>query len=295
MRSTTATLLFIFLLISGFAFSQEKEEEAKDSIEVKVDFANRYIWRGQPWGGDYPVVQPSVEYTFLQNWTVGFWATTNFKNDYFYPDGVTDNKGYREIDLGVSYSILSYLSVGLTDYYWPSVEKVTDVDNNYFNYGKDGVNTVDATVTMDLSELENPIPFEATLSTLVAGNDYRYDSDGNAKQNFTTYFEASYTFEDICCGIKCGSKALKEIDLKSTLGAVFNNQAQYYVSGDYDKVSVVNMGIELSKEISLGKNSRFSIPVSLSYIHNAATKNTEGYGKNFLLLGVSFKFIDNTN
>jgi hypothetical protein len=42
-------------------------------------------------------------------------------------------------------------------------------------------------LVFDFSEYD--FPLNATLSTLVAGNDFRYDQNGeNPKQNLTTYF-----------------------------------------------------------------------------------------------------------
>ena len=47
--------------------------------------------------------------------------------------------------------------------------------------------------------------------------------------------------------------------------------------GDYDKVSFVNMGMKATREFDLGKG--IFNPVSLNYIHNGFTKNTEAFGK----------------
>src|SRR4051812_7516880 len=114
-------LFVFFLFVTGSSFSQSK---TPDSLKVDIDVSNRYIWRGQPWGGDYVVVQPTVEYDFAEKWSVALWATTNFKKQYFYQDGITENKGYQEFDITLTYNIKDYLSVSLNDYYWPSVEKV---------------------------------------------------------------------------------------------------------------------------------------------------------------------------
>ncbi|WP_298221831.1 hypothetical protein [Flavobacterium sp.] len=270
------------LLMCVQALGQETKTK-QDSIPVKskrleinLDLASRYLWRGQSWGGDYVVAQPTINYKLTRKWTAGFWATTNFKQDFFYDDGIP-GKGYQEIDFNLSYQINSFLTVQVWDYYWPSVERVEGIDNGFFNYGNDGVKTVDATLLFDFTDYK--LPLNLTLSTLVAGNDYRYDDNGeHPKQNYTTYFEALYSFEEL----------YRKITLEATAGAVLNNQAEYYTAGDYDKPSLVNLSLKAIREFQL--NKRISMPLSLNYIHNATTKNTEVFGKNFLVAGITFNY-----
>ena len=284
-------LILHLILISTSMLSQEKQVE-KDTLSVEkekklsltLDIVSRYLWRGQCWGGDYVAVQPTIEYEVTPKLTLGFWATTNFQNDYFYSDG-TPGKGYQEIDFYVIYQLNDFLQFQLWDYYWPSVEKVEGIDNGFFNYGKDGVKTVDAMLYFDFSE-GYKYPFNATISTLVAGNDFRYDSnDENPKQNFTTYLELGYTFTLF---EKSNLKALQGIELDPVIGAVLNNKAGYYSYADYDKVSFCNIGIKATKEIDLGNG--ITMPLSLNYVHNGATQNTETFGKNFLVAGISFSY-----
>lgn len=286
-------LLFIHIIVISTAMFSQQNESKTDTLSIgkekklslSVDIVSRYLWRGQCWGGNYVAVQPTIEYAFTPKLTLGFWATTNFKNDYFYPDGVTPGKGYQETDFYVTYQLNDFLQFQVWDYYWPSVEKVEGVDNNFFNYGKDGVKTIDAMLYFDFSE-GYKYPFNATISTLVAGNDCRYDSNGeNAKQNFTTYLELGYTFTLF---EKSSIKVLQGIELDPVIGAVFNNKAGYYSYADYDKVSFCNMGIKAIKEIDLGKG--ITMPLSLSYVHNGATQNTETFGKNFLVAGINFSY-----
>ncbi|MGG7036835.1 MAG: TorF family putative porin [Flavobacterium sp.] len=286
--------LFLILLsgfLSASVFSQEKDtlvsvirEEKEKKLEFNLDVLSRYLWRGQCWGGNYIAVQPVIDYSVSSNLTLGFWATSNFQKEHFYPDG-TEGKGYQEIDFGLTYQINDFLQFQVWDYYWPTVEKVEGVDNGYFNYGPDGTKSVDAILYFDFSE-GYKFPFNATISTLVAGNDYRYDSNGeNPKQNFTTYLELGYTltlFEN------AASKAIQNIEILPVFGAVLNNKAEYYTYADYDKVSFVNMGVSVVKGFDLGKG--ISSSLSLNYTHNAATKNTEFFGKDFLVAGINFSF-----
>jgi hypothetical protein len=291
-------LLFSGLLFQVFAFASFAQETniPADSIKIEkkwditIDFASRYIWRGQAWGGNYIVAQPSFNYTY-GNWVFGFWGTTDFQED-LYADGAP-NKGYNEIDLSVKYNFNDFLSFQVADYYWPTLQKMEGVDNSYFNYGSDGVKTVDAILAFDFSDDGSgyKYPFKAFVSTFLAGNDYRYDSDGkNPKQNFTTYLEAGYVFKNVLG--KISKKAFQNININPSIGAVLNNHAEYYISGDYNEVSFVNLSVNASREFEF--ENGITMPISLNYIHNA-TSNTETVGNDFFTVGVSFYYGRNIN
>ena len=281
--------ILVWCLYTSLFFSQENKMGSdtitSKKIEFNLDVVSRYLWRGQCWGGDYVAIQPSIVYSITPKVSLGLWATSNLKNDYYYPDGETSYKGYQEIDFYATYQITDFLQIQLWDYFWPSVRKVEGVDNNYFNYGKDGVKTVDATLYFDFSE-GYKYPFNVTLSTLVAGNDYRYDSNGeNPKQNFTTYLEVGYS---IALFENTTYRLFKNIELAPVIGAVLNNKAGYYSYADYDKISFINTGIKATKEVALGKG--VTMPLSINYIHNGAQTNTNVFGKNFLVATVSFTY-----
>ena len=63
----------------GLTYSQS-EMTLKDSIpnkkesklEINIDLASRYIWRGQSWGGNYFVVQPTINYSVTDKLVFGF-------------------------------------------------------------------------------------------------------------------------------------------------------------------------------------------------------------------------------
>lgn len=251
--------------------------------DVAVDVVSRYIWRGQSWGGAFIAVQPSVNVALTEKLHLGTWATTNFQKEDYFADGEAP-KGYQEVDFGISYQLLDYLSVQVWDYYWPSIQKAEGTDTGYFNYGPDGVKTVDASLVFDFSE-GYKLAFDATISTLVAGNDYRYNSNGDdPEQNYTTYIEAGYTFKDVLDAVS--AKTLKHINLRPVLGAVLNNQAEYYTYADYNRPSFVNLGVTIAREFQIGK--KITMPLTIAYTHNAATANTELLGKDFVTLEISF-------
>lgn len=290
MNFKSKVLLTVASLFLVPTFSQQKETDSSTvkqdkRLYLNLDIASRYLWRGQCWGGDYIAVQPTVEFSISPKLTLGFWATTNFKRDYFYPDGVSAYKGYQEIDFYLYYQLTDFLQFQLWDYYWPSVSKVEGVNNNYFNYGPDCSKTVDAMMYFDFSDGYR-YPFNATISTLIAGNDFRYDTNGeNPKRNFTTYLELGYTFSFFK---NSSQKSLQDIEVSPVVGAVLNNEAAYYTYADYDKVSWVNLGVSTTKTLSLGGD--ISMPITLSYTHNGAVKNTEIFGKNFVVATLSLSY-----
>lgn len=281
MKIEKRSVFWGLLLVSVFGFSQTEQVVADSVLKEKklswnIDIVSRYLWRGQCWGGNYVALQPSAEYALSPKLAIGSWATTNFKKDYFYPDNETSYKGYHEIDVYVTYQFTDFLQVQLWDYYWPSVERVEGVSNRFFNYGPTSSQTVDAMLYFDFSE-DYRYPFNATISTLIAGNDYRYTKNENPKHNYTTYLELGYTFN-----------LFQNIELLASSGVVLNNKAEYYTFADYNKPSLVNLSLKATKEIDLGGD--VVMPLSLNYIHNGAKKNTDFFGKNFVVAGISFGY-----
>lgn len=273
--------MFLALLFSGsLAFAQEKVTDTakvEKKWDLNLDIASRYIWRGQSWGGNYPVAQLYGNYNLSDKLSVGFWATHNFKKEYYDANGAA--KGYQEIDFILNYSVTDYLTVSLQDYYWPSTDKQEGVSNDFFNFGNDGSQSIDLQFLFDFSE--KGVPIWVTLSTLVAGNDFRYkdQNDLKGKQNFTTYMEIGYNLE-----------APLGINVAPVVGAVLNNDAGYYTYADYNKASFVNLGCKLSKDIKLSEY--VTMPIWLNYTYNAASNkvNLEPFGKQFLVAGVTFSF-----
>lgn len=287
-RAKFRFIVFLMLAIPATVLSQEHiQQDSIDSTQKKwdinIDIVSMYLWRGQSWGGRYTAVQPSFNYAVSKRWSVGVWATTNFKKKYYENDGLSP-RGYQELDFGITYQIADFMSVSVWDYYWPTYERFEGVDQNYFNYRPNGVKTVDATIEFDFSD-GFKYPFNATISTLIGGNDYQFDENNQSyTRNFTTYVEAGYTFSDIFRHLS--AKTFRNIDLCPAVGAVLNNKAEYYTYGDYDRISFINLALAMSREFDLGYN--IAMPVSVNYTHNAAKANTQIIGKNFVTVGVSF-------
>ncbi|PWS29328.1 hypothetical protein DHW03_05800 [Pedobacter yonginense] len=284
----TLFIVALTLLSYQICFSQEKTtdstatESVKGTWDLNLDLASRYIWRGQAWGGNYPVAQLYGTYNLTEKLSLGFWATHNFQKQSFEEnDFGAEYRGYQEIDLVANYAFTNYLTTSLQYYYWPTTEKVEGVSNKLFDFGNTGVSTLDLMLMFDFSEYKLPLWF--TWSTFIAGNDYRYkdEFDEKGKQNFTSYAEVGYNF-DLPASIK----------LSPVVGAVFNNKAAYYTYGDPDKISFVNIGAKASKEFKLSKKS--TMPIWVSYTHNGASRQfavpetTRSIKSNYVVFGATF-------
>ena len=276
-------LIFAFALTSSLTFAQEivkgttaaDDESVKGTWDVSLDLASRYIWRGQSWGGNYPVAQLYGAYNLSNKWSLGLWTTHNFKKEYYDENGTT--KGYQEIDFIVNYAVNDFLTISLQDYYWPSTDRQEGVSNNFFNYGNDSSQTIDLMFMFNFTERGLPLWF--TSSTFIAGNDFKYKDqfDEKGKQNYTTYMELGYDIE-----------APFGVSLAPFFGLVLNNKAEYYSYADYDKPSFVNLGCKVSKEFKLSES--VVMPVWLNYTYNAADamENLQPLGQQFLVAGVTF-------
>jgi hypothetical protein len=276
-------LIFLFLAILQNIKAQEintTENPSQTEVEKKLflglDIVNQYIWRGQAYGGNYITLQPCIEYNFTDNFSFGIWATSNLKKNMYSKDGITP-EGYQEFNIYATYFVNDNFSIKLSDYYYPSLDNEEETNNKFFNYGEDAVKAIDLNLNFDFSEIW--LPFNVSLSTLIAGNDFKYDeNDENPKRNYTSYIEIGYTFEAI----------FNTFDINTTVGNVLNNKAEYYTYADYNKPSFVNLNLEFSKTFQL--NNNISFPISLSYIHNEATKNTEPVGKNFIVTKFTLEY-----
>ncbi|WP_142785475.1 hypothetical protein [Changchengzhania lutea] len=98
---------------------------SKSSVAIKsekrlffsVDFTNRYIWRGQAYGGDFFAIQPYLEYSISDKFTIGAWATTNFRKNVFLHNQY-GLRGYNEITLSLIYTINNYFTVRANSHFF---------------------------------------------------------------------------------------------------------------------------------------------------------------------------------
>lgn len=163
--------------------------------------------------------------------TVGAWSSYS-----------TNSNSMQEADLFVSYDIKEALTLTVTDYFFPNG---LSAGNNYFDYSEDSTGHV-FEGTVSFNGLENlPLTFMAAM------NFYGTDSDNSM------YFELGY------------GGTHKDIEYNLFVGA---GTGHYYLYGkNDDDFGVVNLGVNLAKEISI--TDRFSLPVNGSLIFNPTAES----------------------
>jgi hypothetical protein len=167
MKKTMTLIVFTLLAICTLNVKAQ-EEEKKSPFTVGADFYSNYIWRGSKLGTG-PAFQPSVKYN-SGGLTVGVW-------------GSFDASGYTEADPYISYAFKNGLSIGLTDYYFPSLGG---------SFTADSTNAVEINLgytTGGLSLAANYILNEASVAA----------SKGKDK-----YFQAAYAFKNFNVSVGAG-------------------------------------------------------------------------------------------
>ncbi len=102
----TIFMVILLALTTVAVSAQEAEEKEGPSFSTGVDIYTNYVWRGSKLGTG-PSIQPSVKFT-AGGLTIGVW-------------GAFDASGYSEADPYISYAFPFGLSLGVTDYYYPSL------------------------------------------------------------------------------------------------------------------------------------------------------------------------------
>ena len=97
--------LNLIIMISLVSPVVAQEEAPESKFQVGADVYSNYIWRGTRYGG--PSIQPSMSFS-AGGLTLGVW-------------GSFDASGYMETDPSISYEFPFGLSLGLSDYYFPTL------------------------------------------------------------------------------------------------------------------------------------------------------------------------------
>ena len=266
-------LILALMLTSSFAFAQDAPtstdstdtEEADPKLTAAVDVVYPYLWRGIKYYGDKVAFQPYMNYAFTDKLSVGVWATTNFSN-------AAD--AYNEFDWNISYQVTPIVAVMLSDYYWPATKNNPDWErSSYFDYSEGSAQSLDLSVLFDFSE--KGVPLDLQWNTLIGGNDYKYDDNGNRSRAFSSYAEAGYThsFEGV------------GVDVRPFVGAVVINGGYYGVDeNDEAGFFFSNVGVNVSKDFKI--TEKFSLPVFIRYTYNEnGNANSDGEIKHNLISG----------
>jgi hypothetical protein len=188
-----------------------------------------------------PNIQPTFDFT-KGNLSIGAWGS--------YAMAIP----YAEVDLYISYSIGNF-TLTLNDYY---VENEFDLpENKYFNWTKTTTpHSLEGSITYNGTE---NLPLTLTAATFFYGNDW----DENGSNLYSTYFEIGY-------GKQMGN----------TLVNLFVGGTP--ATGLYsDKASIVNVGVGLSREISISSN--FKLPIFGSLVINPSAQDI------FMVFGITLQ------
>ena len=196
-------LIAALLLCSMSLFAQRDLKES--NFHLGVELQTKYVWRG--------VEQMPVE---------------------------SANGKFSEIDLGVSYSY-NWLTVGLTDYYYPTTDTPED---QYFNFkSRETGHCFEGYINI---APEN-IPAYLLFSTFFAGEDKKLDG----KQAYSTYGELGGHY-DFLGGHQLGL----------AVGATFNKS---YYNGYAHNFSICNIELKYTYNLMI---KDFALPLSVAYIIN---------------------------
>ena len=178
---TIKKLLLLFITVLSITFTNA--QESGSSLDIGVDFASRYVWRGLEFS-DSPVIQPYAEYS-SGNFTLGIWASYETGGQVI----------GQEFDFYASYAI-GAVSLGFTDYAFP----VDGASDGYFSMKNhigeatisfDGVEKFPLTLMFGINvynDDENSVyaelgyPFkigETQLSAFVGAGNEIYSTDGD--------------------------------------------------------------------------------------------------------------------
>ncbi len=261
--------LAVLLLIGCAAIAKADVEFAYDA---GAELVSAYIWRGQYNGG--LSLQPDLEIGYdgeLTSFRAGVWGNIGasdwrFKRNqptYLDEDGVEINPNTRfmpELDVILNFSVAG-ASVGMNHYYYCD-------GSNFLSWKKDAdlfdangeVNTTSVTEVWAGFTFDHLFEVDAYINwyTNVAGNDFVWDEDGNAKRAWSSYIELGYnhSFEDI--GLILGG----QVGMSPWASDLYGNK----------KFAVINVSLRLDKE--------FEFDACTLSVFAQGSINPDGFNKN---------------
>jgi hypothetical protein len=211
-RKLSVLLISTGLMVFNTVLSQE---EKQSPFNAGADFFSSYIWRGTKYGKG-PAIQPKLEFK-AGPFTAGAWGSFDFSD-------------FQETDLYVSFSLPAGISLGMTDYYYPTLD--------YFDY----------------SDSAGSHAFEINLGftkgNLSLSANYILNEAGNAgSKGGDKYFEAKYSFDSFNLLIGAGD------------GWHISDNAD-----GSDRFAICNIGLGTSRAIRI--TDTFTIPVTGQLIFN---------------------------
>lgn len=188
-------------------------QEAESRWTAGTDLVSSYVWRGLYLSN--AAVQPSLVFE-SGGFSAGAWGSASF-------DGVL------EADLFLGYTFDFGLSLGVTDYYFPSIEG----GNDYFDVTKaTGAHIFELNGGYEVGGLS------------LSANYVLNEAGGAGSAGGDKYFEAAYAFGNVSLFVG-GGDGLQSL------------------SGDF---SITNVGISVTKELQITPS--FTLPITCSAILN---------------------------
>ena len=226
-------IIAALLLCSTSLLAQSNLRES--NFHLGVELQTKYVWRGveQMEDESAPVVFPQLSYQYkgLTGYVCGGYAI---------------NGKFSEVDLGLSYNY-KWLTIGLTDYYYPTTNTSED---KYFNFkNRDTGHCFEGYVNI---EPEN-IPAYLLLSTFFAGDDKKpgENEEESGEQAYSTYAEIGGHY-DFLGGHQLGL----------AVGATFNKS---YYNAYAHNFSICNIELKYTYNLMI---KDFALPLSVAYIIN---------------------------
>lgn len=222
-RTTFIAVLMVMSVLSVNA----QETEKKSPFSGSVELTTKYLWRGQEYG-EAPTFFPTLNFS---TGGLSIYATGAY----------TFDNSWREADLGISYTVSDF-TLGVVDYYYPTVVGAND---EFFNYkNKETGHMLEGC----LSYAPSSLPISVMISTFFYGADKKENGD----QAWSTYAELGYHHSFIECD-----------ELSVALGASLNKS---FYNNFETGFSFVNIAVKYRRELYAAKY--FTIPASVQYVIN---------------------------
>ncbi len=217
-KKTFQAFVVTLCMIPSVLFAQV-ETPNESPFSIGADLYSNYVWRGSKFGTGI-AVQPSVKFS-SNNFTIGAW-------------GSFDASGYTEADLYLSYSFGFGLTLGVTDYYYPTW---LGAPTDYFNYSDTaGNHAIELNASYALKNFS------------LSANYILNEAPGAGSLGGDMYFEAGYSFSHF---------------------KVFAGAGNGWHTLD-NEFAFCNIGIATTKTIVI--TEKFSIPVTGTVLLNPDKK-----------------------
>ncbi len=217
-------------LIAIFLFLGTFTASAQGKFEMHLQFNTMHYWRGLR-VSDGPIMASSVGY-FSKGFSAFVWS------------GVSFTGNYKEVDPVINFTHKN-LSITLLDI--NNFSGLTSI--KYFNYDKNTTNTI-----LDMSVAYKFSFMDISWATIIYGNDR---IAGTSEQRFSTYVEIGVPIK------------IKDYSVRPFIAPAFtlNSKAETMLYSNNKGFSIVNVGFDVSKTLTINKHS---FPISAVFGINPA-------------------------